>query len=102
MYHDTLRGVVFRAMYALINNDANMVKDTQTELTDYSKDFRAEIDAQKTLDLPPEVRTAIDGLSAPLDDYIAAAADVVATAVVGKVDDARAKLPGFDEKFKAL
>ena len=102
MYHDTLRGVVFRAMYALLNNDANMVKDTKTELTDYSKDFRAEIDAQKTLDLPPQVRSAIDGLSAPLDDYIAGAADVVDTAVAGKADDAKAKLPGFDDKFKAL
>ena len=102
MYHDTLRGVVFRAMYALLNNDATMVSDAKTELTEYSADFRAAIDAQKPLDLPPEVRTAINGLSAPLDEYIAGAADVVDTAVAGKVDDAKAKLPAFDEKFKAL
>src|SRR5882757_2647076 len=60
MYHDTLRGVVFRAMYAALNNDGAMVKDARTELDEYSADFRAAIDAQKPLDLPAEVRSAID------------------------------------------
>src|SRR5215510_6940326 len=36
MYHDTLRGVVFRAMYAAVNNDAAMVKDAQKEILEYS------------------------------------------------------------------
>jgi methyl-accepting chemotaxis protein len=102
MYHDTLRGVVFRAMYAALNNDAGMGKDAQVELKEYSQDFRDQIDAQKPLNLPPAVRTAIDGLQAPLDDYIAGAASVVDKAVSGDVDGAKAALPGFDDKFKAL
>ena len=102
MYHDTLRGVVFRAMYAALNSDAAMVKSAQDELKEYSGDFRAAIDAQKPLNLPPEVRTALNGLNAPLDDYIAAAGTVVDKAVAGDVDGAKAALPGFDEKFKAL
>ncbi len=102
MYHDTLRGVVFRAMYAAVNNDAAMVKDAKAELDEYSGDFRAAIDAQKPLDLPPDVRAAIDGLSAPLDDYITGAAGVIDKAVAGDVPGATAALPGFDQKFKAL
>ena len=102
MYHDTLRGVVFRAMYAALNNDPAMVTDAASELKEYSGDFRAAIDAQKPLDLPPDVRSAIDGLSAPLDDYIAGASGVIDKAVAGDVAGAKAALPGFDEKFKAL
>lgn len=102
MYHDTLRGVVFRAMYAALNNDAAMVKDAQTEVKEYSADFRAAIDGQKPLDLPPEVRSAIDSLDAPLDVYIAGAAEVIDKAVAGDVEGAKTALPGFDEKFKAL
>jgi methyl-accepting chemotaxis protein len=102
MYHDTLRGVVFRTLYAAVNNDAAMVKDAQKEIIDYSADFRQAIEAQKPLNLPPDVRTAIDGLAAPLDDYIKAASAVVDKAVSGDLDGAKASLPGFDEKFKAL
>ncbi len=102
MYHDTLRGVVFRAMYAAVNADPAMAKDAQDEIKEYSGDFKAVIDAQKPLDLPPEVRTALDGLGAPLDDYIAGANTVVDKAVAGDVDGAKAALPGFDQKFKAL
>src|SRR3569833_4581916 len=45
MYHDTLRGVVFRAMYAAINYDTAMVKDAKAELEEYSTSFRAVIAA---------------------------------------------------------
>ena len=102
MYHDTLRGVVFRAMYAAVSNDAAMVKDAQNEIIEYSADFRQAIEAQKPLDLPPDVRSAIDGLSAPLDDYIKGASAVVDKAASGDIDGAKAGLPAFDEKFKAL
>jgi methyl-accepting chemotaxis protein len=102
MYHDTLRGVVFRAMYAALNNDLAMVKDTQSELKEYGDDFRAALDAQKPLKLPPEVRSAIDALAAPLDDYIAGATGLIDKAAAGDVDGAKAALPGFDQKFKAL
>ncbi|HVY52214.1 MAG TPA: methyl-accepting chemotaxis protein [Devosia sp.] len=102
MYHDTLRGVVFRAMYALVSGDGAMVRDARTELEEYAKDFRAAIDAQKPLDLPEEVRAAIDGLAGPLEEYIAAAGGVVDKAAAGDVEAAKAALPGFDEKFKAL
>ena len=52
MYHDTLRGVVFRAMYAAINYDTAMVKSAKAELEEYSASFRAVIAAQQPLDLP--------------------------------------------------
>ena len=44
MYHDTLRGVVFRAMYAAINYDTTMVKSAKAELDEYSASFRAVIE----------------------------------------------------------
>src|SRR3569833_1189570 len=102
MYHDTLRGVVFRAMYALVNNDPAMVKDAQSELAEYGKDFRDVLDAQKPLDLPPEVRTALNALSAPLDDFIAGAGSVIDKAVAGNVDAAKAELPPFVLLFLVL
>jgi methyl-accepting chemotaxis protein len=102
MYHDTLRGVVFRAMYAAINYDTAMVKSAKAELEEYSASFRAVIAAQQPLDLPADVRKAVDSLAAPLEDYIAGATAVVDKTVDGDVQGATAVLPAFDEKFKAL
>jgi len=102
MYHDTLRGVVFRAMYALVKNDAAMVKDAQAEIQEYGKAFKDVLAALKPLDLPAEVRSALNDLNAPLDDYIAGADKLIDKALAGDLDGASAELGPFDEKFKAL
>jgi methyl-accepting chemotaxis protein len=101
MLHDGMRGVVFRAMYAAVNADAAMLADSRAEVDEYGGEFRAQIAAQKALDLPADVRAAIDGLAAPLESYISGAAKVVELAQID-VAGAQADLGAFDASFKAL
>ncbi|HEY4202473.1 MAG TPA: methyl-accepting chemotaxis protein [Devosiaceae bacterium] len=102
MLHDGLRGVVFRAMYAALNSDPMMLVDARKEIDEYGGQFHDAITAQDSLDLPPDVRQALSGISDPLNAYVAAAKALVDEAVSGNVSQAKADLVGFDKTFKAL
>jgi len=77
MLHDSLRGVVLRSLYAGSRADFKTVKATAEQVQQYAADFRAAIDKQATLDVPPEVRAALDGVKEPLDTYINEAIAIV-------------------------
>ena len=102
MLHDGMRGVVFRAMYAALNNDAAMLDDARAEVDEYGGTFREQIAAQEGLALPPEVKAAVDAVAAPLDAYIATAASIVDRAKGGDAAGAQADLAAFDASFKTL
>jgi methyl-accepting chemotaxis protein len=102
MMHDSMRGIVFRAMYAALNNDAAMLADARTEVDDYGANFRDQIAAQNTLDLPASVREAVTNVATPLDAYIASAESIVDRAKGGDVAGAQADLAAFDASFKTL
>ncbi|MEO6014902.1 MAG: methyl-accepting chemotaxis protein [Devosia sp.] len=102
MFHDSMRGVVFRAMYAAVNNDAAMLKDARAEVDEYGGNFVAAIAAQDKLTLPAAIRTPLKDLAAPLDLYLKAAVAIVDRALKGDVPGAQADLAAFDATFKAL
>jgi methyl-accepting chemotaxis protein len=101
MMHDSMRGIVFRAMYAAVNNDPAMLADARDEIDSYGGNFRDQLAAQDTLDLPADIRAAIDGLAEPLDSYISAATQIVDRAK-GDIAGAQAELASFDAVFHAL
>jgi methyl-accepting chemotaxis protein len=102
MMHDAMRGVVYRSLYAALSADSAMAAETSAELTEYSEAFHAAIDAQAGLDLPADIRSALDGIATPLDAYISAAETLVGLAGSGKVADAQAQLPAFEAAFGTL
>jgi len=102
MMHDTMRGLVYGSLYAAVTADAAMVKQTQSQLVEYSTIFRDSIAAQKSLDLPSTIRSALDEIEGPLDAYIASTEALVGLAAEGKVDEAKAKLAAFDTDFSTL
>ena len=102
MLHDSLRGVVLRALYAGSRADFTTVKLTGTQVQEYADAFRAAIDKQATLDVPPAVREALDGMKAPLDAYINEAVAIVEMVGKLKMIDAQKALPEFDKVFSAL
>src|SRR5690349_5521650 len=91
MMHDSMRGIVFRAMYAASNSDAEMLRAAKGEIEDYGGNFLAQIKAQDGLDLPASVRSALDGVAEPLEAYLAAAAAIVEKAATN-LDGAKADL----------
>jgi len=102
MLHDSMRGIVFRGLYAGVSGDFEMVKDTYAEVMQYGASFRAAIASQDELALPETVRTALEGVKGPLDAYIDSA-----TALVGKIYKldivgGMGDLAAFDESFETL
>jgi len=102
MYHDSMRGVVYREMFAALYNDAELLQAAQVETYDYSQKFLDAIEAQKPLDLPPNIRKATDDLAEPLNAYISAAQGLVDKAAEGNVQGAADSLKGFDDTFRKL
>lgn len=102
MLHDGLRGVVFRAAYAGVVGDAELVEEAADEIAEYGGDMRAAVAAQHELELPPHVIAAVEGVAAPLDAYLASAESLVQLVASGDIDGAQAALPGFNDAFKAL
>ncbi|MEQ1899587.1 MAG: methyl-accepting chemotaxis protein [Devosia sp.] len=102
MFHDGLRGVVFRALYAGAKFDVAMTKDASAEIQEYGDLFREAIAGQADLALPQSIQAALDVVSKPLDDYITTAGDLVNMVQAGNLAAAEANLADFDAKFKNL
>ena len=102
MLHDSLRGVVLRSLYAGSRADFTTVKATAVQVQEYADAFRATVARQDTLDVPPAVRAALEGVRAPLEAYLAEAIAIVEMVNKLKMIDAQKELPAFDEAFAAL
>ncbi|HEV2518868.1 MAG TPA: methyl-accepting chemotaxis protein [Devosia sp.] len=102
MLHDSMRGLVYRSLYAVISGDITMVQDTYVDVKTYGDTFRQTIASQADLDVPADVRQALDGLSGPLDAYINAALALVEKATEFDVAGATADLVAFDQSFEVL
>jgi methyl-accepting chemotaxis protein len=102
MLHDSLRGVVFRSLYFGARANFASVKETATEVQEYADAFRAAVAEQDSLDVPPSVRTALDGVKTPLEAYLAKAEAIVDMVNKLKMIDAQNALGEFDEAFSAL
>ncbi|MEO5805970.1 methyl-accepting chemotaxis protein [Devosia sp.] len=102
MFHDSMRGVVYRALYAASTADAAMATEAKGEVTEYGDAFRAAVAAQAGLTLPETARTALDSVKEPLDAYLKEAEAIVGTASGGDLAAAQAQLPKFEEAFGAL
>ncbi|HEV7718700.1 MAG TPA: HAMP domain-containing protein, partial [Arsenicitalea sp.] len=102
MLHHELRAVVYRAMYATVTANDAVATGAQKELVGYTADMRAAMAAQKTLDLPPDVKASIDSETAPLEDYMTSAQTLITAAGALEVDKAMGLLPNFDKAFTTL
>jgi methyl-accepting chemotaxis protein len=102
MMHDTMRGIVYRSLYAATVQDAAMTAETQAEIVEYGDNFLGAIDAQKALALPDDIRAALDGVATPLEAYLGSARALVAQAASGDVDGAKGALPDFETGFGIL
>ena len=102
MMHDAMRGVVYRALYATSIGDAALVSAAKEELAGYSESFTEAIKAQEALDLPADIRTALNDVAAPLEAYRALAATIVDAADDTDLAGAQNLLPEFDASFTTL
>ncbi|WP_291392754.1 methyl-accepting chemotaxis protein [Devosia sp.] len=102
MLHDSLRGIVFKAMYYGSSFNADGVNEAAAEIKQYGDEMRAAIATQEGLDVSATVREAVTGVLEPLDAYLSKAEQVVGAVVQGNMGGAKNALPDFDATFKAL
>ncbi|WP_425074759.1 methyl-accepting chemotaxis protein [Sagittula sp. S175] len=101
MMHEGLSADVMQSL--VVGPDAQ--KDAQNAISEkldgdiaIMSDALAQLDA---LELPPEVRTALDIVTPTVEAYMASARETTALALVDRASGRQA-LPGFLEKFEAL
>ena len=102
MMHDTMRGVVYRSLYAANVGDSAMSAAATAEIAEYGASFTDAIAAQDALQLPADIRASLDTVAAPLEAYIGTANAIVAQAASGEADAAKAALPDFEASFSVL
>ncbi len=98
MMHDALRADVFAALLATTDAEKETVR---ANVKDHAAAFESMLAANKALPLSPTVRSALDEISTPLVDYIAAAKAESEIALTDKVQ-AKAKLESFQAVFHKL
>ncbi len=98
MMHDALRADVLAALLAESAQERSAVS---ADLAEHSEHFESAIDANSSLDLPAEVRAALDEVRTPLHDYIDSARSMVALAARDRAG-AKERLPDFLEVFTDL
>ena len=102
MLHDSLRGVVYRALYGGAKQDAAMVADAQAELKEFADAFRARIAEQEALAVPASIREATEAVKGPLEVYLKAAEAIGAKIGAGDLAGAATYLVSFEGTFQAL
>jgi methyl-accepting chemotaxis protein len=102
MMHDTMRGVAYKALYAASTADSAIAAEANAEIIEYGEAFAGAIEAQHALDLPPDIRSALEAVAEPLTSYQASAQAIVAKAAAEGADAAKADLPAFETIFGTL
>ena len=102
MMHDSMRGVAYKALYAAVIGDSAIASEAGAEIVEYGDAFAAAIEAQRALDLPADIRAALDGVAEPLTSYLASARAIVAKAASEGADAAKVDLPAFEASFSTL
>ncbi len=98
MMHDALRGDVLMSLRA---KAPEQHRDALKSVQEHSGRIREMIAANKELSLSETIRSALDEVSRPLDDYIQIASRLV-TVAAGNHDEAESLLPRFTEAFESL
>ena len=102
MLHDSMRGLVYRALYSVVSGDLDTAKATYGDVMNYGASFKQALNSQKDFAVPDHIRQALEGVRAPLDAYIGAATALVGKAAKFDIAGAQADMPAFEQSFKAL
>ena len=102
MLHDSMRGLVYRALYSVVSGDVETAKATYGDVMNYGASFKQALNSQKDFVVPDHIRQALEGVRAPLDAYIGAATALVGKAAKFDIAGAQADMPAFEQSFKTL
>ncbi len=101
MMHDALRADVLAALVAASPDSGVSIADVKTSLKEHADEFHAAIAHERSLEVAPEVKSALGGVEAPLNEYVTAAQRLVLLAETDPAG-ALAGLPAFMKQFEVL
>jgi methyl-accepting chemotaxis protein len=101
MMHDALRGDVLVALREGRAGHRAAQKEVADTAAEHIKNFEEHVEANKTIDLPPEARAALDDIGPALTAYIDGSKKIVDQAFVDNYA-AQEGFPDFIKKFEAL
>lgn len=101
MKHDALRGDVFFALTASMQQDKAALQEASDSMRGNAADFREMLNANQALDLPNNIKVIIDKVKPALESYITNSADVIQLAG-SDTDAALRKLAAFEAAFQKL
>jgi signal transduction histidine kinase len=101
MMHDALRGDVLTALRLGQDADEDQRAEIAEQLSGHVEWFQSRISANQELDLPGDVRSALDAVGPALDTYIKSAENIVKLAVQD-TSAANVEFASFMESFGAL
>jgi methyl-accepting chemotaxis protein len=99
MLHDGLRSVVYAALSA--TELGIPAEDVRNRLAEFVDKFHTVLGENKKLDLPGDLREALNQVEGPLNSYVAAAENLVNLSFTSRQSAIRS-VPEFDAKFDAL
>ncbi len=101
MMHDAIRGDVIAALYASQTGNTAQYQEAANELQGHSADLRKHLESNAALDLPADIKKAIEQVQPVLEDYIVSGNDIVVTITKDRAR-ADALLPGFTVVYNKL
>ncbi len=101
MMHDALRADVLAALTALSPESGLSLAEVKAGMLEHTQNFRDSIAHEKDLNVADSVRAALDGVEAPLAEYIQAAENLMSLAETNPAA-AMAGLAGFMKQFEQL
>ena len=98
MMHEALLGDAYAVLVADTDGEREQIRSSVEE---HAARFRADVAANRKLQLPADVKAALSEISEPLEAYIESAESVVDNALTD-TEEARAALPALRDDFEAL
>ncbi|MFT3745134.1 MAG: methyl-accepting chemotaxis protein [Pyrinomonadaceae bacterium] len=102
MYHDSLRAVLYRAIFAAQRKDEDAKAEINTELSEYVQNLRSTFDTVEGLNLSRATKDAIKASRPDLEAYIAETEKLTSLATGGNLDQATAGIPKHQVAFESL
>ena len=102
MYHDGLRSVVLDSLLTVNDKNYPHFFEINQDLKEFEDGFKESIGALEGLDLRPETKKQIEASKPNIEAYIKLSQELVSLSSKGFVLAAKAKMPEFDNQFKAL
>lgn len=102
MMHDGIRAVVFRALVASEQADADVLAETKGEIQEFSQNYVDALTSIENAVVPTEIRAMLGEIRPLFDRYAEEAQRLVDLAVAGKSKDVMTAIPAFQQLFEQL